>query len=143
MAQRSITEARNVFDQTIGLSPAQQRAAEAEISAAENEARDLAGRMSQSRVDDVAAMRDEALADLCGARDDFAALARDAELGRVSARDYASKLHTIQARQRRAERHLDDVTGAVDLVNAIDADPLAYAEGIYAKFPSIRPNFSF
>lgn len=141
--QSTIADARTALDTMAGLSPAQQRAAEAEITAAEREAHTFAGRMSQARVDDVAAIRDDALAEVCGARDDFVALKREADLGRISARDYAKQLQSIQARQRRAERHLDDITAALDLVTTIEADPLAYTEGIYAKFPPIRPHFSF
>lgn len=141
--QRTIADAQDTFDALAGLSPADQKAFKAELDTAVREARAVAGRMAQGRVDDVAAVRDDALAELCAARDDFQALKRDADLGRVSARDYESRLRVIQARQRRADRHLADVTDAIALVEAIEEDPVAYAEGLYAKFPSIRPDFSF
>lgn len=143
MAKRSITEARNLVDNMTGLSTAQQREVAGEITAAEREARGIADRMSQRRVDDIDAVRDDALADLCGVRDGFAALKKDADVGRISARDYQKRLGDLQAAQRRADRHLDEVDRAIEMVAGIEADPLAYAEGVYAKFPLIRPDFSF
>lgn len=143
MAQRTLAEARSVIDQMTGLSPAQQREVAGEVTAAQREARSLADRMCQGRVDDIAAVRDDALAEVCAVRDGFAALKKDADVGRISARDYQKRLHDLQADQRRAERRLADIDQAVEFVAGIEADPIAYAEGVYAKFPLIRPNFSF
>lgn len=142
MPNRTISEARYVLAQAEGLSDDQRRQFESELKAAEGEAHRTATEMASGRVQAVAAIREDALADLCGIRDDLSALIKEAGAGpRVA--DYERKLSALQAELRAASRRVNEVEAALAYVERVEADPVAYTEGIYETYPLIRPTFSF
>jgi len=95
------------------------------------------------RVQGIAALRDDALRDLCSVRDDFAALAAEANRSPITSAEYARRFNELQARQRHAARAITRTEEALAFVGPVEDDPIAYGDALYAKFPLTQPTFSF
>jgi hypothetical protein len=61
----------------------------------------------------------------------------------MTAAECDRQLNALRARQRSAERLIARTDEAIAFVESIEADPVAYGDALYAKFPLIRPTFSF
>ncbi len=143
MPQRTIASAAEALDSYTGLSEADRREFTAELATATNNATAIAEQMMSERVNEIAEVRDEALAELCAVRDGYADLVKQAELGRMTAAEYAKALNDLRGRQRAGERHMARIDEALAFVESVEADPLAYADLLYAKYPLTQPTFSF
>jgi len=141
MPPRTLTEAKATLDTAEGLSDEQRRSFQHEIAAAETQLVETATSMVSERVAAVATWREEALADMCGIRDDLAALVKEAATGPRAA-DYAQRLNALQAELRGAQRRIAEVEQTLTFVEAVEADPVAYGDSLLQKFPLIRPDFS-
>lgn len=143
MAPRTIADARFALDQAVGLSDADRRRCEAEITAALHQATETATVLMDERVHHVAGLRESALADLCAVRDDFAALAAEAKATAMTAADYTAQFNDLAARHRHAAQAITRTEEALAFVEPVEDDPAGYGDALYAKFPLTRPDFSF
>ncbi|MGI9121204.1 MAG: hypothetical protein ACR2G7_13990 [Acidimicrobiales bacterium] len=143
MAQRTIADATFALETAAGLSDADRRTAQGEIEEAKRLAATSANELADARVVEVAELRDEALRELCDVRDAYAELINAAEIGRITAAECDRALNDLRARQRTAERTISRTSEALTFVEAVEADPVAYGDAICAKYPLIRPTFSF
>lgn len=143
MPQRTIASATEALDGLAGLSEAERREFTAELSTATHEASAVAEQMMTERVNEIAEVREEALAELCAVRDGYADLVKQANLGRITAAQYEKALNELRGRQRAGERHMVRIDQALAFVESVEADPLAYADSVYSKYPLTQPTFSF
>ena len=143
MPQRTIASAAEAFDSMSGLSEAERREFQAELSTATANASAVAEQLMTERVNEIATVRDEALAELCAVRDAYADLVKQANLGRMTAAAYEKALNDLRSRQRAGERHMARIDEALAFVESVEADPLAYADSLYSKYPLTQPTFSF
>lgn len=143
MPQRTIASAADALDSLPGLTEAERRDFKAELSAATNNATAIAEQMMTERVNEIATVREEALAELCAVRDGYADLVKQASLGRITASEYERALNELRGRQRAGERHMARIDQALAFVESVEADPLAYADSLYSKYPLTQPTFSF
>jgi hypothetical protein len=94
----------------------------------------------------VAGLEDErraVLQGLCELRDAFAALAADGAAGRLDARDYNDRFNELLRRQRELRRGEAEFTRVTELVERIEADPLAWVDDFQQRFPNTAPEFEF
>lgn len=134
MAQSTVTQAEAALADLSGLSDNQRRQCQAEVDAA-RQAATAAGEAEAARIAaTVAESRDEVLAELCEVRDALAA---------AQANGDRSALSELRSRQRSLTAEVEEVERLVGQVEAIEADPFAYGEGVFGKYPLTRPNFSF
>lgn len=126
------------------LRPDLARALTAEVTEAEANADRMVNGLAATHHDEVQANRTEWLEDLCGIRDDFAALEHDIRHGRINA---------AEARKRWEDLHREhgnfrasvvaETERRTALVTEMEDDPVAYADGIYERMPNLSPKFSF
>lgn len=143
MPQRTIAQATAILEDLGGLSDNDRRTYEAELTAARNQATETATVLMDERVAEIAAVRDDALAELCAVRDGYGDLVAKAQLGRITAADYERSLTELRSRQRAAERHITRTSEALAFVETAEADPVAFGDSLFAKFPLTSPTFSF
>lgn len=141
--KRTIASAIQTLDDLSNLSFADRRRFQVEIESAKRQATESAELLMDGRVAAIAEERGAALADLCQVRDAYGDLIQRADLGRITAAECEAELNELRGRQRYAERHLTRTEEALVFVEAVEADPVAYGDSLYEKFPSIRPDFSF
>lgn len=143
MPQRTIAQATSMLEDLSGLSDNDRRTYEAELTAARHQATETATVLMDERVVEIAAARDDALAELCAVRDGYGELVTKAQLGRITAADYERSLSELRSRQRAAERHITRTSEALAFVETAEADPVAFGDSLFAKFPLTSPTFSF
>lgn len=143
MPQRTIAQATAMLEDLSGLSDNDRRTYEAELTAARHQATETATVLMDERVVEIAAARDDALAELCAVRDGYGELVTKAQLGRITAADYERSLSELRSRQRAAERHITRTSEALAFVETAEADPVAFGDSLFAKFPLTSPTFSF
>ena len=78
--------------------------------------------------------RDQLLEDLCEVRDALAA---------AKANRDRSGLTDLRQRHRSLLHQVEEVEALAEQVEAIEADPFAYGEAIFAKYRHTCPNFTF
>ncbi|HVX19218.1 MAG TPA: hypothetical protein VHA73_14405 [Acidimicrobiales bacterium] len=134
MAQATVTQAEAALADLSGLSDNQRRQYQAEVDAA-RQAAIAAGEDEAARIAaDVGSYRDDVLAELCEVRDALAAAQSGGD---------RSDLSGLRTRHRALLAKVEEVERLVDQVEAIEADPFAYGEAVFAKYPLTRPKFSF
>ncbi len=134
MGQATVTAAEATLAELTGLSDNHRRQCQAEVDAA-RQAATTAGEAEAARnAAAVAEGRDDLLAELCEVRDALAA---------AQANGDRSALSELRSRQRSLTAEVEEVERLVGQVEAIEADPFAYGETVFGKYPLTRPNFSF
>jgi hypothetical protein len=134
MGQSTVTQAEAALADLSGLSDNQRHQFQAEVAAA-RQAAVAAGEAEAARIAaDVGSYRDDTLAELCEVRDALAA---------AQASGDRSDLATLRTRHRALLAKVEEVERLVEHVEAIEADPFAYGEAVFAKYPLTRPHFSF
>jgi len=113
------------------------------VDAAKTEATRFATAVAGDLASTVDVAREDTLMDLCEVRDALAALKKEGESGRLTARDYAAKLSELRSRQRTAENTISRLAVSADSVAAIEEDPVAYADRVYDSTPLLKPEFTF
>lgn len=116
---------------------------EAELKAAQAKALGVASETATRKVAELTAQRQQVLEDVCGVRDELAALAAEGKAGRLSGKEYREALAKLNERQRSLQRHEQQIAKAVESVAAIEDDPEGYADSLYERFPNMQPDFSF
>ncbi len=134
MAQSTVTQAEADLADISGLSDNQRHQFQAEVNAA-RQAATAAGEAEAARIAAaVAESREDVLAELCEVRDALAA---------AQANGDRTGLADLRTRHRSLLAEVEEVERLVGQVEAIEADPFAYGEGVFTKYPLTRPNFSF
>jgi chromosome segregation ATPase len=131
-------EAQRVIDQTPGLAPAHSRQLKAEVDRINNGL--IAQVMQQhdrERADFYAEQKalDDRLESL---RDEYKALKKQGELGRISAADFQAKFEELAKEQDAAESYLDTLHNKDARLRDIAADPLGYFCSLLSRFPALR-----
>lgn len=144
MPQRTIAEARAQLD-ALGqvMSNASLEPFRAELEAAQAVAQEMATRHMDTTSGDAEKLAADVLDQLSEVQDAYAELVSASEAGRVSARDFSDRFTKLRAQQRAAERRSSELMRTADRLEAIESAPEAWADGLYSRFPLVRPEFSF
>lgn len=144
MPRRTVAAARRELEALApGLNPVVYARLSTVINAAAAKARTVGDRMLDRIFNEMQVQRDEVLADVCTLRDDFQALIAEGELGTLSATEYHDRLRSLQSRQRTLVRRERELVGMANRAEQIEADPEAYGDSLFAKFPDTQPDFTF
>lgn len=143
--QRTIADARRVLeDNAATVNPPVYRDMEAEITAAEKEARSRADSYASGIYDRHVTIGTQTGEALCTVRDTARRLAADLRAGRITAAEGTKQWNQLRAEARRLAAANERLAGEVDRLAAIEDDPVTfYDETIHAKYPNLRPNFTF
>lgn len=142
--QSSIAQARaRLADLAPGLNPAVYGALQAELEASEAVARqrgeshvtDLLGRVNETR--------QTLHAEAAEVRDAFDALAAQAEVGLISASDYAAELRKLEGRLAQALNRTDTLDNLTGQLAEVEDDPVAFTDRLYDRYPSLAPEWSW
>jgi len=126
-----------------GLNPVAFRQVQSEVDAAKTEATRFATAVAGDLASTVDVAREDTLMDLCEVRDALAALKKEGESGRLTARAYAAKLDVLRSRQRTAENTISRLAESAENLATIEEDPVAYADHFYDGTPLLKPDFTF
>lgn len=145
MPQRTITDADQALAALTETLPARSvEALRSELENARLAAQDIATKAHDERYAAAGDLSDELrdhLNELCG---DLRRLTERARLAETPAKRVAAELQSLRQQQRTYRRQADDVARAVEHLRTIEADPVAWVDNaLYAKFPLIRPQFTF
>jgi hypothetical protein len=134
MGQATIGQAEAAIAGMPGLSDQQRRDFTAEVEQAKAEA-SAAGLAEAARIAfGVAERRDGLLMDLCKARDDLAA---------AKASGDRKAMANARTRHQALTAEVEEIERLTERCEEIEADPAAYGEAIFNKYPGTRPNFTF
>lgn len=142
MAQSPIAEARARRDET-ALAPSQYEAAEGELSAAEGQATAAATDALARIEQDFNETTDALLVEGADLRSAYETLATEAQSGRLSADELAARLEDLARRRSSLDTGLSKLGQAINLVDRIETDPVAYIDDIWRRFPQTAPQFNF
>ncbi|BAN03353.1 hypothetical protein [Ilumatobacter coccineus] len=146
MPARTVADARQVLDDyTPTLTPEARKQWTSEIASAEAEMRDR-GMAAVDRMTDEHVPAARAISEtLATTRDEARQLTDDIRSGRISDTDAAARLEQLRSQVRRSRTAGETLTAKADAIDAIEADPIAHAEAMAARFPAARllHNFSF
>ena len=134
MGAMTIAQAEAALARMGGLSDDDRRRGEAEIQAARAQAAIQGTRAAEGLAQQVREDRDDLLRDLCEVRDGLAAAGANRD---------ARALTDLRQRRERLLRQVEEVERVAAQVETIEADPAAYGDSLYAKYPLTRPRFSF
>lgn len=113
------------------------------IESREAKATERAEAFAQQRAKEVLAMRDEALHALTEARDGYDQLTREAADARIPVHEYTRRLVELQRRQAQAEEQLVEAQKRTELIAAVEADPVAWADEQTRRLPVTLPNWEW
>jgi hypothetical protein len=144
MPQRIIGEARQHLD-ALGevVSYKALEPYRAEFDTAQAAALEMATRYMDETAGDAETLSTQLHDQLGEVRDGYALLLSEGEAGRIPARDFNERLTKLRRQQRDAERRATEVERTADRLEAVESDPEAWADSFYARFPLVRPQFSF
>lgn len=134
MAQHTISEAEAALASLSGLSDNQRRQCEAELQAAKAKATATGTAAADQLAQQVRLERDDLLRELCEVRDQLATAAAGCD---------KRALTDLRQRRQRLMSKVEEVERLAERVEDIEADPAAYGDSLYTKYPGTRPNFSF
>jgi len=144
MAQHTITEARQrVTEMSPQLNPEVWAQLDGEVKQAERAATAKAHTFVAERFTEASLTGNEAVAAICDVRDRANALVAAAKAGHMSAAEANEQLNDLRAEYRRLERDATNVSRTADLVEAIEDDPIGWADNLHARFPATQPHFTF
>ena len=142
--QRTVGEARQYLTEVAPqLNPEAWAALDGEVKQAENLARGKADTYAAEHFTDASLIGREAVVEICALRDEANALVADAKAGRLSAADVTARLNDLRTAHRRLERTASTVTRAADVIEAVEADPIAWVDSAHSRFPAVKPTFTF
>ncbi len=143
MARRTIRQAKALLEQAAPvLNPEMYRRYSAEIKAAEQHATQTARSHAAKKASKLLTQRNEVMQRLCETRDGFKELVRQKD--RLTAAEYSERFNSLKAEERRLQAVVGDVEAGLATVEAIEADPVAFAdENFHDRYPVTRPDFSF
>jgi len=142
MAQSPIADARARRD-ALSLAPDQSQATEAELSAAEGQATTAANDTLAGIEHEVNQATDALLVEGADLRSAYEAVAAEAQSGRLSADEVAARFEDLARRRSSLDNTLSKLGQAIELGDRIEADPLAYIDDLWRRFPQTAPQFSF
>lgn len=139
----TLAQARAFLDDANHLSPNARKAAESEYAERVAESATLAADYRTRAVDTVQAVGGIGFDRSTGARDELKALAASIRSGRTTSSDASKALERLTAKIALAAQARSQFESAAASVAEIDADPQAWADGFYRRFPAIQPHFTF
>jgi hypothetical protein len=131
MGQATIYQAEQTLASLNGLSDDQRRQYQHEIEEAKGAATHMANDEAERITADVRQRRAELLEEACEVRDGLAKATT------------ATELNNFRRRQQQLAKAIEELDATTQTVEAIETDPVAYAENLFAKYPRTRPHFSF
>jgi len=145
MPPRTIRQARQRLEELAdSLNPISYKRLNDEIKAAEAEATRTAHGHASTKTTKMLTDANDVLRRLCETRDGFKTLAAQGKAGRVSSKDATKRFNDLKAEERRLQALLTDVEAGLATVQAIEDDPVAYAdENFHDRYPATRPDFTF
>ncbi len=142
--QRTIAEARqHLTDLAPQLNPDVWAQMDGEIKEAEQAATAKAHTFISERFNEASAIGNETVTELCNVRDRANALVAAAKAGRLSAAEANDQLNALRSEYRRLEGDAGELARSAELIESIEGDPVGWADNAHARFPLIRPTFTF
>ena len=141
--KRTIRQAKAMLEEAApGLNPVMYRRYSDEIKAAEQAATQLAHGHARRKTSKLLEARTDVERRICETRDGFRALVKEKD--RLTASTYAERFNALKAEERRLQAMVGDVEEGLSTVQAIEEDPVAYADAnFHDRYPVTRPEFSF
>ena len=144
MSRRLLAEARQALEDLLpSVSDYHANRYRQSLKAAEQEAARLASQHVQAQAKVVQKARTSALQSLTETRDAFQELVRLGSLGRISSADYQARLADLKSEQQNAEAVLDRAQAEVELISAIEADPIQWFDSLAQRFPNMKLEVGF
>ena len=145
MPRRTIAEARRMLDENAAtLNPPTYRDFDNEIKEHERDVRTRAESYVGEIYDRHAATGQATGEGLCTIRDHARTLTADLRAGRITAAEGAKRWNELRAQARRLNSTNTNLRAEADRLAAIEQDVVAwYDETIHAKYPDLRPDFTF
>jgi hypothetical protein len=137
MSQLTISQAEMALANMAGLSDNQRSQFQAEVNKAKANATRIAEQAADSLAAEVRAERDDLLREACEVRDQLAALAK------TPGADGTAAFSELRQRHRKVVAAIERIEERANAVEQIEADPVAYADSLHARFPGTRPHFTF
>lgn len=142
MPRRTIAQARWTLGNVIANAPGHVAAAYKEVlEEAETKARREARATLLQLERHVRELRDGAISELTEVRVKYDELRNSSADSRVLASDYARHLIEMRRRQDQAEGKLAEAHAEVERVKEIEADPVAYYDGLTSRHPQLLEDF--
>lgn len=138
----TLAQARAWLDEA-NLSPNDRKAAEAEYAEKVAEGLTTAAEYRARAVDVVQAVGSIGFDRSGEARDEAKELAESIRSGRTTSADASKSLERLTAKIALAADARSRFESAAESVAEIDADPEAWVDHLYERFPIIQPNFTF
>lgn len=145
MPQHTITEAAQRLDELApSLNQRQLSELETELEQVTAETQQRATAYLTSNVAEVQADQGTYTEEICRVRDELASLAEEGALGRLSASAYDERYRKLLAEQRRYERLSTQLGQRIAALEELQEDPVGWFDRhIHARYPSVRPTFSW
>lgn len=134
MGQCTIGQAEAAIAGFGGLSDQQRRAYDAEINEAKQRATQVAIDEAAGLAESVRVERDDLMRSLCEVRDGLATAKAEGD---------RTLMNDLRIRHQSLLNKVAEVERLAEQVEAIEADPVAYGDALFAKYPQTRPNFTF
>ena len=133
----TIAQARSRFDSQVLPRVSDHRARELRtvLDEAEAQARTVASQHVAQHEARIQEMRQSALQELTAVRDAYDDLAPRAGM---PAGEFSAQLRDLRHRQQRAEGQLTRAEEIVALIEGVEADPVAWFDGLSERFPAAR-----
>jgi hypothetical protein len=143
MPKRTIQDARTALERDLAptLNDHAMREHQAVLAQAEAVATGAADQRIAAQEQSVLAARDAALHALTDTRDAMDELRRHGATGRVAARDYQAQLASLRQQQASAEQTLAKAEEQVEVIAAIEADPVAWFDALCQRQPTLMRSF--
>lgn len=140
----TIREANNRLEEIkYGLNDPLYNLYKGEITKAADTAGVMASGVAKERLTHFASLSERVEPELTNLRNEMKRLIRDGSDGVVDSGAFYGRLTELRRRREVVTAHMDSMRFALDSVEAIDEDPLAYADALFGKTPSLQPSFSF
>jgi hypothetical protein len=139
--QRTIGEADAIRDEASGLSPAEQREAESDVTREKARAASIGTETAERLFLELQEVGSGALDAFDAIPIDADALANDLRTGRCSVEDGRARVEELLRRHASAAAGRERFTEGAETVGTIAEDPEAWVEQLYVKFPSLRPEW--
>ncbi|MEY2450870.1 MAG: hypothetical protein QOD92_444 [Acidimicrobiaceae bacterium] len=142
--QRTIASARSELDAMLeaGLTDHYATHFRREIDEAENKARSMAASVVNSTHEDIQVSGSTAFDELKSIEDEAKEFAEAVRCGAAEG-DARTQLDSLLHRHARARGRREEFERSVERIAEIEADPLAYGDSIFERFPEARHEFSF
>jgi chromosome segregation ATPase len=134
--RRTIADARQIYEEQLPhLSDYWAGRYRSLLEHREAQAAERAAGLAQQQAEAILAQRSEVLRQLTDARDGYDELATEVKEGRIPASDAARQLQELRTEQAEAEQQLSQLAAQAEALEAIEDDPVVWADEMALRTP--------